>query len=150
MALNKIYAGNPELNRDRPLADITAPSTPPTSIQPGVSVLLQGRPAMSITASGNATKTQTTGLPTDITSVTFKNGGVGNASGNATFVFDGTYEFAVTGAATSTKSDVEVFITLATGALTLTDGGATEAHYGYTDYPVGYVKEAGRAPVRIG
>lgn len=148
MALNKIFTGNPERNRDRALAGTTAPSTPPTTIQPGTPVKFADGPAVALTASGNATKTQTSPLPGNLTSVTWNNGGVGNASGHATFAFDGTYEFAVTGATTSTADGVEVFIVTASGALSTSSSSAT--HFGYTDYPVGYVKESGRAPVRIG
>lgn len=149
MTVRKIFADTEALRRVRPLSTITAPSTPPTTIQPGASVLVAGRPAISLTASGNGEKTVSNPVP-EIASVTYKNGGVGLAAGEASFAFDGTWNFAVTGATTSTASDVEVFITLATGALTLTDAGATEVHYGWTDYPKNYRKVAGYAAVRIG
>ena len=146
MAINKIYAETQELNRDRALADITAPSTAPTAIQSGVPVVLGSRPAVSLTASGGSTKTETN-LGAGVTSITFTNGGVGNEDGHATFAFDGTFEFAVTGATATTKDDVKVYITSG-GELTLT--ASTNTHYGYTDYPQGYQKVAGRAPVKIG
>ena len=149
MATNKIFASTEALHRARPLADITAPSTPPTTIQPGVAVLLKGRPAISLTASGNGTVTKANPVP-GVTSVTYANGGASLEAGEASFAFDGTWKLAVTGAGTSTANDVEVFITLATGALTLTDAGATEVHYGWTDYPIGYRKASGVAAVRIG
>lgn len=149
MALNKIFASTQELHRDRELSLITSPSPAPASIQPGVPVVIGSRPAVSITASGNATKTEASNLPAGITSITYQNGGVGNSASpaSATFAFDGTFEFAVTGATTSTASEVAVYITTA-GALTLTEG--TNVLFGYTDYPEGYRKEAGRAPVKIG
>lgn len=153
MALNKIYASNQELHRDYPLTDIIVPSGT-TTIQPGVPALIgsaaaTARPAVSLTASGNGTKTETIGLPAGITSVTYSNGGVGNSASpaSATFAFNGTFEFAVTGATTSTGSGVPVYITSA-GALTLTVGSNTL--YGHTDYPRDYRKEADRAPVKIG
>lgn len=147
MAINKVYDGNPKNNRVRALADITAPSTPPTTIQPGVPVLVNARPAVSLTASGNGTKTESNpGL--GVTSITYKNGGQGLAAGEATFAFDGTYEFAVTGALTSTGNDVQVYIVPATGVLTLTSSGNTA--YGKTDFPKDYRKKAGRAAVKIG
>ena len=104
---------------------------------------------MSITASGNATKTVTSGLPGGIDSVTYNNGGVGNSAdpASATFAFDGTFEFPVTGATTSTANEAAVYITSA-GALTLTEG--SNVLYGVIDYPVGYRREAGRAAVKIG
>lgn len=150
MALNKIFQSSQRLHRARALNTISNPTTAPTTIQPGVPVTLGAGaiPAVSLTASGNGTKTQTTGLPVNVTSLTYTNGGVGLAAGEASFAFDGTFEFAVTGALTTTTSDVEVFIVPVGGALTLTAAG--NVHYGWTDYPKGYTKEAGRAPVRIG
>ena len=91
--------------------------------------------------------TQTTGLPTGITSITYKNGGVGNLAGAASFAFDGAFDLPVTGAGTSTKKGVKVYITTA-GALTLTEG--TNTLFGFTDYPRDFAKVAGRAVVRIG
>lgn len=147
MALNKIFQSSTRLHRARALSTTTNPSTPPTTIQPGVPVTFADGPAVSLTASGNGTKTQTTSLGNGITSITFQNGGAGLAAGEASFAFDGTFEFAVTGALTTTTDGTEVFITTA-GVLTLTPTSNT--HYGWTDYPRGYTKEAGRAPVRIG
>ncbi|MFA5387312.1 MAG: hypothetical protein WC322_02860 [Candidatus Paceibacterota bacterium] len=138
MAINKIFEGTPSKNRE---------ATVPAGTLPGVALIADGRPSMTVTAEPTATKSQTLANGTVIT---WPIGGVGNAAGKATVVVDGTYEFAVTGALTTTGNGVEVFITLASGALTLTDAGATEEHYGWTDYPVGYRKEAGRAAVRIG
>ena len=149
MALNKIFADTERNRRVRKLALITAPSTPPTTIQPGTPVLVSARPAVALTASGNGVKTTTNPVP-GITSITFTNGGVSLAADEATFAFDGTFEFPVTGATTSTASDVEVFIVNATAVLTLTADGANTAHFGWTDYPVSYRKAADRAAVRIG
>lgn len=147
MATNKIYLETTERNRERLLSDIAVPTTAPTSIQPGVPVVFDDGPAVSLTASGNATVTQSTNLPTGLNSINYDNGGVGNQDGAASFAFDGTWEFSVTGATTSTADGVEVFITT-TGGLTLTEG--TNAHYGWTDYPRDYYKRAGIAAVRIG
>lgn len=146
MALNMIFASTQAAHRERLLSEITVPTTPPTTIQPGTPVVINDRPAVALTADPSATLTKTTGLPPEITSVTYKNGGV-NSTGAATFAFDGTWVFDVTGALTNTADDVEVYIDDA-GALTLTVG--TNTHYGWTDYPVGYIKAAGRACVRVG
>lgn len=152
MALNKIYDSSQRLHRARLLSGISNPTTPPTTIQPGTPVTFGVSPAIfpavALTASGNGTKTQTTGLAAGVTSVTFGNGGIGLAAGEASFAFDGTWEFAVTGATTSTLNDVEVFIIPASGLLTLTS--TSNVHYGWTDYPPGYTKENGRAAVRVG
>lgn len=151
MATNQIFAPSPERIRDRLLSTITAPATPST-ITTGVPVLFPEGGAVSTTASGNSTVTVTangtsSNLPKPLTAYTFTNGGVGNQSGSASFAFDGTWNFPVTGALTTTNSGVEVFITAA-GGLTLTVGSNT--HYGWTDYPRSYNKVAGFAPVRIG
>ena len=144
MALNMIYKF--ERSQERDLADAVAPAAPST-IQPGVPVLFPEGAADSLTASGAATVTQTTGLPTGITSITYKNGGVGNLEGAASFAFDGAWDLPVTGAGTSTKKGVPVYITTA-GALTLTE--STNTLFGFTDYPRDYAKVSGRAVVRIG
>lgn len=144
MALNMIYKF--ERSQERDLADAVAPAAPAT-IQPGVPVLFPEGAAVSLTASGNATVTQTDGLPTGLTSVTFKNGGVGNLDGAASFAFDGAWDLPVTGANANTKKGVPVYIT-GTGSLTLTEGDNTP--FGFTDYPRDYAKVTGRAVVRIG
>jgi hypothetical protein len=148
MALSKIFQSSQRLHRARALSTIVNPTSTPTTIQPGVPVTFTDGPAVSLTASGNGTKTQTTNLAAGVSSITYANGGVGLAAGEASFAFDGTFEFAVTGALTSTADGVEVFIVPASGALTLTSSG--NVHYGWTDYPRGYTKEAGRAPVKVG
>ena len=85
MTTRKIFASTEALHRARPLADITAPSTPPTTIQPGVAVLLKGRPAISLTASGNGTVTKANPVP-GVTSVTYANGGASLGAGEASFI----------------------------------------------------------------
>lgn len=138
MALNKIYASTERLHREREVG---------ADVQPGTPVLVEGRPAVTLTASGGSSVTDTTNLPDGLVSVTYENGGIGNLEDYATVAFDGTFQFEVTGALTTTESDVEVFITSA-GALTLTEG--SNEHFGWTDYPRDYTKVAGVAPVRIG
>lgn len=144
MAKNMIFKAN--TGKERALAEVTAPATP-TSILPGVPVLFGTVPAVSLTASPNATRTET--LP-DGSSITYGIGGVGNKAGHASFAFDGSWEFAVTGATTSTGNEVPVYMTAA-GALTLTAGSSpANTPFGRTDYPRDYSKTAGRAVVKIG
>jgi len=149
VSLNKIFQSTQRLHRARLLSGISNPTPAPTTIQPGVPVTFGAGnlPAVSLTASGNGTKTITPNI-NGVTSLTYSNAPVGVTSGQAVFAQDGTFEFAVTGATTGTLNDVEVFIVPATGALTLTS--STNVHYGWTDYPEGYTKEAGRAAVRVG
>lgn len=146
MAISKVFNGTPGKNRARPLTEVTVPTSTPTTIQPGVPVVISGAPAVSLTASGNGTKTTSNPVP-GVTSITVDNGGASLDAGWATFAFDGTYNFAVVGATTSTASGVKVYITNA-GGLTTTEG--TNTFYGSTDYPVDYRKKAGFAPVKIG
>lgn len=145
MSVNKVFNGTPAKNRVHKLADISVPASV-TTIQPGVPCIAAGRPAMSLTASGNGTKTITSPVP-GVTSLTYENGGAGLAADEASFAHDGTYEFAVTGATTSTADGAAVYIT-STGSLTLTVGSNTL--FGRTDFPKDYRKKAGRAPVQIG
>lgn len=106
--------------------------------------LVGTRPAITVTATGGSTETLTVG---DYT-LTVPNGGVGLGAQEAVVAYSGTWEFSsITGVTTSTGQDVAIYITGA-NALTTTASGNTL--YGYTDYPVGYQKAAGVAPVRIG
>lgn len=148
MATNMIFRYNGELTRERALSLATAPAAPST-IQPGAPVLFPEGPAVSLTASGNGSVTVSGAgnLPTGITSVTYGNGGVGNLPASASFAFDGSWEFAVAGATTSTANGVAVYITPA-GGLTLTE--STNTKFGTTDYPRDYAKVAGRSVVQIG
>jgi hypothetical protein len=148
MSLNKIFSSSERLHRARALSTIVNPTSTPTTIQPGVPVTFTDGPAVSLTASANGTKTVTTNLAGGVTSLTYENAPVGVATGEAVFAFDGTFEFAVTGAGTGTAKGVEVYIVPGTGALTLT--ASTNVHFGWTDYPEGYVKESGRAAVQVG
>lgn len=137
MALNQIDAPTTGKNRARVVASGVVAGTP---------LLSGGEPAVALTSRGDATKTEAV-AGSSITSVTYKSGGAGLADNEASLAFDGTFEFAVAGVTTSTDSGVAVYITSG-GALNLTASGNTL--FGYTDYPKGYRKEAGRAPVRIG
>ena len=138
MATNRVFAGNDGNNREKAV---------PAGTQPGTPLIIEGRSAVTLTARGDATVTQTEGLPSGLTSLTYGNGGVGNLPGSASVAFDGTFEFAVAGATTSTASGVDVYITSA-GGLTLTEG--TNTLFGTVDVPRDYAQVAGRAPVRIG
>jgi hypothetical protein len=137
MALNQIFAPTQGKTRPRVVASGVVAGTP---------LLLGGEPAVALTDRGDATKTITpTG--TNVTSLTYKSGAVGYGPTEAGVAYDGTFEFPVAAVTTSTDSGVAVYIT-AGGALNLTASGNTL--FGYTDYPKGYTKENGRAPVAIG
>lgn len=136
MATNKVFNGIESRNRERQV---------PAGTQPGTPLIINTRPAVTLTARGDATKTSV--LPGGY-SITFGNGGAGNLPDSASVAFDGTWLFeGVTGVTTTTGQDVAVYLTSA-GALTLTVG--TNTLYGYTDYPRDFAKATGRAAVRIG
>lgn len=135
MALKMIYRYDGKKARPRPVPAGTQADTP---------LLIGGRPAVTLTARGDSVITKT--LPGGRT-LTEPNGGAGLEPNEASVVFDGTWEFPVAGATTSTGNEVAVYLTSA-GALTLTEG--TNTAFGFTDYPKDYAKTAGVAPVRIG
>lgn len=137
MALNRIFREDPRKNRAR---------VAPSGTKSGDPRLIDSRPAVALTDRGDATKSFTI-EGSDITVSGIPSGGVGLAADEASFAFDGTWEFAVTGATTSTAQGVNVYITSG-NALTLT--ATSNTLFGHTDYPVGYFKRAGFAPVRIG
>lgn len=134
MALNKIFESTQSKHRARIV---------PSGTKSGAPLLLSERPAVALTDRGDATKSETVAGVT----VTWKSAGASLKADQASVAFDGTFEFAVTGATTTTANDVKVYITAA-NALTLTSTGNTL--YGVTDYPEGFRKEAGRAAVKIG
>ena len=139
MATNMVYKYDERKTRERPV---------PSGTQSGVALLVgtgdAARPAVTLTARGDATRSAT--LSGGIV-VQYPNGGAGNLPDSATVAFDGTWELSVTGATTTTANEVAVYITSG-GTLTTTVG--TNTLFGYTDYPRDYVKRAGVAAVRIG
>lgn len=138
MATNLIYLGSPEKNREREVGADVLPGTP---------LIVGGKSVVTLTASGG-TDAANISVPGGYTVSGGPGiGGVGNRTNYATVAYDGTYEFDVTGALTSTANDVAVYITSG-GVLTLT--ASTNTLYGHTDYPPDYNKTAGKAPVRIG
>lgn len=128
------------------LSDISVPSGL-TTVGPNVPVIAGGKPAVTITGSGNYAKTVTSGLPAGVTSVTYDAGGEGLAPTEVSVNYENTYELPVTGVTDSTSDGVQVYIDSA-GDLTTTAG--SNVPFGRTQYPKDYVKRAGFAPVWIG
>ena len=140
MAKNLIYNGNDELNRARVV---------PAGTVSGDPVINVDRPAVAITSRGDTISSTTV----DGLTYQHRSGGFSNKPGEATLAFDGTYEFAVTGATASTGNQVKVYavVNSGTGAVTsLTTTATGNTLFGVTDYPNDYYKRAGIAPVRIG
>lgn len=141
MATNLVFRYTDAKTRVRTLAAQTAGGTP--LLDPA-----DARPAVAITATGGFTKTITDNLPHGWGSVTgVPAGGAGLGTLDATLAYDGTWEFSVTGATTATTQGAQVYITSG-GALTTSSSGNTA--YGRVDYPLDYLKVAGKLPVRIG
>lgn len=144
MAKNMIFKYTENKTRVRTLAS--------DDIDAGTPLLdpADSRPAVTVTATGLIERTVTTAdvvLGGRVTSVTYQDGSPGHAATEATLAYDGTWEFAVTGATTGTAQGAQVYITSG-GALTTTASGNTA--YGRVDYPTDYFKRNGVLPVRIG
>lgn len=135
MATNLVYRNTDSKNRVETLAATHAPGKPVLS--------LGGEPAVTVTGSGDYTITDTiAGV-----SITAPAGGVGLEGKQVTLAFDGTWEFAVTGATAATAQGAKVYLTSA-GALTTTEGSNTL--FGTVDWPVDYDRTRGVVPVKIG
>ena len=149
MTENMIYKYDPLKTRTRTMGATFLSGAP--CLDPN-----DARPAVALTNSGDATKTVTTSdipMGGGVTTLTYPNGGVGLVGKETQLVYDGTWEMdvvssGITPAPTGTANGVQVYIIVATNALTLSAGGNTA--YGRVDYPVDYNKVAGKLPVRIG
>ena len=140
VALNLVYRNDNKKNRVETLAETHGPGEPVLS--------LGGEPAVTITGSGDYTKSEViegvgtlSGVPA---------GGVGLVGKQVTLAFDGTWEFPtadITGVTANTAQGTAVYITSA-GALTNVASGNTR--YGTVDYPVDYDRTRGFTPIKIG
>lgn len=141
MATNLVYRNTDAYNRVETLG---------ATYQAGVPVLsLGGKPAVTVTASGDATITDSTSFP-PYTISGVPNGGVGLVGKQVTLAFDGTWEFAassITGVTAASAQGTVVYITSG-GALTGTASGNTR--FGTVDFPPDYDKTRGMVPIKIG
>lgn len=140
MAKNLVYRNNDLLNRVETLA---------ATHQSGEPVLsLGGQPAVTVTASGDATRSDSTSFP-PYTISGIPNGGVGLVGKQVTLAFDGTWEFpTVTGTTATTATQGQVVYITSGGSLTTTASGNTR--YGTVDFPVDYDKSRGLIPIKVG
>ena len=117
MASNVIYS---DIESERRVANVGS------EVAPGTAVIVGGRPAVTITGSGdyagNAITVSGQGMSQVIAG---GRGGVGLADEDATVSFSGTYAFDVAGASVSTANGATVYIT-GDGDLTLTGTGNTK------------------------
>ena len=138
MATNLVYRNTDSQNRVETLAATYASGVPVLS--------LGGKPAVTVTASGDHTRSEV--IPGYGTLSGIADGGVGLVGKQVTLAFDGTWEFTgITGVTTSAAQGTVVYITSG-GSLTGTASGNTR--FGTVDYPVDYDKTRGPVPVKIG
>lgn len=117
MATNVIYQGTREEQRAVPV---------PTKTPPGKALIVGGRPAVTITGSGDYDGNKITLTANSETTVLAGGrGGVGLKDLEATVAFTGTYAFPVTGASAATSPQTVVYITSG-GVLTLSASGNTK------------------------
>lgn len=141
MAKNLVYRNDNKDNRVETLAATYAPGIPVLS--------LGGKPAVTITGSGDYTKSET--IPGVGTLSGIAAGGVGLTGKQVTLAFDGTWEFpnsAVAGTTAATATQGQVIYITSGNALTTTVGSNTR--YGTVDFPVDYDKTRGMIPIKIG
>lgn len=145
MATNLVYRNTDSQNRVETLAATYQSGKPVVS--------LAGEPAVTVTASGDATTSDTvdgmtiSGIP---------NGGVGLVGKQVTLAFDGTWEWLATDfvdtepVPSSMTQGTLINIRTATNELTTTAVAAGIVAFGYIDIPPDYDRTRGYVPVRIG
>ena len=141
MATNLVFKNDNKQNRVVTLA---------ATYGPGVPVIANGSPAVTVTGSGDYTKSETIAGVGTLSGVAA--GGVGLAGKEVSVAFSGTWEFPVTditgltSVAAATNGDV-IYITSA-NALTTTEG--SNLKFGTVDFPKDYDKTRGLVPIKIG
>lgn len=147
MATNLVYRNTDSENRVETLA---------ATYQPGVAVVsLAGLPAVTVTASGDATTTDSTSYP-PLTISGIPNGGVGLVGKQVTLAFDGTWEFLASDfdgtppVPGSVAQGTAVNFKASNGKLTMAAVTTGITAWGYIDFPPDYDKTRGYVPVRIG
>lgn len=138
MALNLVYRNDNKKNRVEDLGETHAPGTPVLS--------LAGEPAVTITGSGNYTRTEVIEGVGTLSGIAA--GGVGLEGTEVTLAFDGTWEFDAEafGGTLPTGLEQGDEITLDGDDLATTGG----TPFGTVDYPKDYDKTRGFIPVKIG
>lgn len=143
MATNLVYRNTDSDNRVETLA---------ATYQPGLPVLsLASKPAVTVTASGDATRSEV--IPGVGTLSGVPNGGAGLVGKQVTLAFDGTWEFlatSFTGTAPNPTTIAQGTAIYITSGMLLTTTLTANTLYGYVDFPPTYNKTRGFVPVRIG
>jgi hypothetical protein len=112
-------------------------------------ISITDQPGVSITASGDAVRSEVTG-PYTVSGIPAA--GVGYTGKQTGVATTGTWEFPVTGGLTTTPQNTLVYAVVSSGAITsLTLTATSNKKFGKVNYPGdGYVKTAGILPVKIG
>lgn len=147
MATNLVYRNTDSQNRVETLAE---------TYQPGRPVMtLDGRAAVTVTASGDATTNDATSFP-PYTISGIPNGGVGLVGKQVTLAEDGTWEWPASEfddtppvPASMTQGTLINFRT-ASGKLTTSGVTSGVVPFGAIDIPPDYDRTRGYVPVRIG
>lgn len=142
MATNLVYRNTDAYNRVETLAATYGAGVPVLS--------LGGKPAVTVTASGDHTRSDSTSFP-PYTISGIPDGGAGLVGKQVTLAFDGTWEFpnsAVAGTTAATATQGQVIYVTSANALTTTVG--SNVRYGTVDFPPDYDKTRGFIPIKIG
>jgi len=114
----------------------------------GTALFNNGRAGVAYTPSGAHTISKTVGA---VTISGFPDGGAGLDALEVSVATDGTYEFPVTGASSSTDNGTLVYAVIGSGKITsLTLTAGTNTRFGVINNPKGYVGAAGAICVKIG
>lgn len=147
MATNLVYRNTDAKNRVQTLA---------ATYQAGVPVIsLDSLPAVTVTASGDATTSDAVSFP-PYTISGILNGGVGLVGKQVTLAFDGTWEFLASefdGTAptvTTITNGTAINFKTSNGKLTTAAVAAGIVAFGTVDFPPDYDKTRGYLPVKIG
>lgn len=146
MATNLVYRNTDSKNRVQALAATHGSGEPVIS--------LDGKPAVTVTASGDHTRSEV--IPGVGTLSGIADGGVGLVGKEVTLAFDGTWEFLASGF-DGTAPNPEVIsngtainFKTADGKLTTASVTSGIVAFGTVDFPPDYDKTRGYVPVKIG
>ena len=141
MATNLVFKNDNKQNRVVTLA---------ATYGPGVPVIAEGAPAVTVTGSGDYTKSEV--IPGVGTLSGVAAGGVGLSGKEVSVAFSGTWEFPVsdiTGlASVAAANDGDAIYITSANALTTTEG--SNLRYGSVNFPKEYDKTRGLVPIKIG
>lgn len=147
MATNLVYRNDDKKNRVQTLAATYAPGVPVIS--------LDSKPAVTVTASGDYTVTESSFYaPATVSGIPA--GGAGLTGKQVTLAFDGTWDFKAVdfdGTApdpTAITNGTAINFKTSNGKLTTAAVTTGIVAFGSVDFPPGYNKTRGYVPVKVG